>query len=359
MSFEEPQKQGHPHRRRRKLRWGRLVCFLLVLAALLTSLFWGLLWCYNNLIAPPKARVIGANQEIVTDARLNERINVLLMGLDEGDSEAAKDEPKRTDTMMLLSFEPKNDEVSIVSLPRDTLVKIPGYKGDEKINAAYPYGGELLAQQTVANLLRVPIHYYVVVDWRAFEEAVDLIGGVDLYVDTNMYYEDPYANLVIDIKQGYRHLNGLQAGHYVRFRNDELGDIGRVQRQQKFMRAFAAQVFNVDTVTKIPDILTAVSKHVQTDMDKLTMIKAANSFKLFGDSNLKACMLYGEFYDSPDGISYWRTNPELVAKTLDEVGIPYLKRSGSSGVKTGDRVRVIDNNNDIVDKTYKTNDNKN
>ena len=157
------------------------------------------------------------------------------MGIDDGDSEAAESEPKRTDAMMLASFDPEGNEVALVSMPRDTMVQIPGHKGYDKINAAYAYGGVMLAKQTVANLLRVPIHYYVLVDWRAFKESIDLIGGVDLYVDKDMYYEDPYADLVIDIKHGYQHLNGELAGQYVRFRKDELGDIGRVQRQQKFM----------------------------------------------------------------------------------------------------------------------------
>ena len=134
-----------------------------------------------------------------------------------------------------------------------------------------------MAKQTVANLLQVPIHYYVLVDWRAFIDVIDLIGGVDLYVEKDMYYEDPYADLVIDIKHGYQHLDGKRAGEYVRFRKDELGDIGRVQRQQKFMKAAAAQIFNIDTVTKIPALFSTVDRHVETDMNTLTMIKAANS----------------------------------------------------------------------------------
>lgn len=239
--------------------------------------------------------VVGADSKIAADALLNKRINVLLLGVDDGDSEAAETEPKRTDAMMLASFDPDENEVALVSMPRDTMVQIPGHRGYDKINAAYAYGGVMLAKQTVANLLRVPIHYYVLVDWRAFKESIDLIGGVDLYVDKDMYYEDPYADLVIDIKHGYQHLNGELAGQYVRFRKDELGDIGRVQRQQKFMMALAAQIFNVDTVTKIPALFSTVDRHVETDMDTMTIVKAANSFKLFGDQNLKSCMLYGDF----------------------------------------------------------------
>lgn len=311
-------------RKKRKLRWGRLVFILLVLAVFLTGAFWGTVWIYDNLINPPKVDIVGANDKIAQDEKLNKRINILLLGVDDGDSEAAADEPKRTDAVMLASFDPSANKVSLLSLPRDTKVKIPGRNGWDKLNAAYAYGGVMMAKQTVANLLQVPIHYYVLVDWQAFIDVIDLIGGVDLYVEKDMYYEDPYADLLIDIKHGYQHLDGKRAGEYVRFRKDELGDIGRVQRQQKFMKAAAAQIFNLETVTKIPALFSTVDRHVETDMNTLTMIKAANTFKLFGDEKVKSGMLYGNFDDTEE-ISYWATTRAEVQKSLDEVGIPYMK----------------------------------
>ena len=255
MSVEE-NRESRPVRKKRKLRWGRLVFVLLVLAVLLTGAFWGTVWIYDNFINPPKVDVVGASDKITQNEKLNKRINILLLGIDDGDSDAAPDEPKRTDAMMLASFDPGDNKVALLSLPRDTKVQIPGRAGWDKLNAAYAYGGVMMAKQTVANLLQVPIHYYVLVDWRAFIDVIDLIGGVDLYVEKDMYYEDPYADLVIDIKHGYQHLDGKRAGEYVRFRKDELGDIGRVQRQQKFMKAAAAQIFNIDTVTKIPALFS-------------------------------------------------------------------------------------------------------
>lgn len=349
MALEENNTPQRPHRKR-KLKWGRLVLVVMVFAAVITAGFWGAVWCYDNLIAPPKVEVVGADSKIAADEKLNQRINVLLLGIDDGDSEAAESEPKRTDAMMLASFDPEANEVALVSIPRDTMVEIPGHKGYDKINAAYAYGGIMLAKQTVANLLRVPIHYYVLVDWRAFKESIDLIGGVDLYVDKDMYYEDPYADLVIDIKHGYQHLNGELAGQYVRFRKDELGDIGRVQRQQKFMMALTAQIFNIDTVTKIPALFSTVDRHVETDMDTMTMIKAANTFKLFGDQNLKSCMLYGDFYDSPEGVSYWRTSKEQVERTLNELAIPYMKDESENGQEETDSTanENTENNNETA-----------
>ena len=324
--MEENNNQQQPAKRRtrRKFRWGRLLCLLLFAGLLGTALFFGTCWIYNNFINPPHVSVTAADDKIRDDQKLNERINVLLLGIDDGDSEAAESEPKRTDAIILLSFDPQNNKVAVLSIPRDTKVILPGHKDPEKINAAYAYGGAVMAKQTVANLLRVPIHYYVLANWRGFIDVVNLIGGVDIYVDKDMYYEDPYADLVIDIKHGYQHMDGETAGKYVRFRKDELGDIGRVQRQQKFLKAAAEQMFSVQNVAKISNLLATLDKYVETDLNTLTMLKAANSFKLFGDDKLRSCMLYGNFDDS-SGVSYWNAEQADVNKSLDELGIPYLK----------------------------------
>lgn len=315
-----------PHRRkRRKLRWGRLIIVLLVLGLFVAGLFWGSVWLYDHIISPPQNNIAAADENIRKNEKLNERINVLLLGIDDGDSEAAESEPKRTDAIILLSFDPKQNQVSVLSIPRDTKVILPGHKDPDKINAAFAYGGAVMAKQTVANLLRVPIHYYCLADWRGFIDVVNLIGGVDIYVDKDMYYEDPYANLVIDIKHGYQHMDGETAGKYVRFRKDELGDIGRVQRQQKFLKAAAEQMFSVQNVTKISNLLATLDKYIQTDLNTLTMLKAANSFKFFGDDKMRSCMLYGKF-DDQSGISYWYADEEAVNKSLEELGIPYIKK---------------------------------
>lgn len=315
-----------PHRRkRRKLRWGRLIIVLLVLGLFVAGLFWGSVWLYDHIISPPQNNIAAVDENIRKNEKLNERINVLLLGIDDGDSEAAESEPKRTDAIILLSFDPKQNQVAVLSIPRDTKVILPGHKDPDKINAAFAYGGAVMAKQTVANLLRVPIHYYCLADWRGFIDVVNLIGGVDIYVDKDMYYEDPYANLVIDIKHGYQHMDGETAGKYVRFRKDELGDIGRVQRQQKFLKAAAEQMFSVQNVTKISSLLATLDKYIQTDLNTLTMLKAANSFKFFGDDKMRSCMLYGKF-DDQSGISYWYADEEAVNKSLEELGIPYIKK---------------------------------
>lgn len=306
----------------RKLRVGRLSAFVILFLGALVGCFFLGEWLYG-IFSPPKVPIVAADEDMTSDETLNKRLNVLILGIDDGDNEF-KDAPKRTDVMLLASFDPVKNDVAILSLPRDTRVKIPGNQGLDKINHAYAYGGIPLAKKTVANLLMVPIHHYVLLNWQGFIDVIDIIGGIDYYVENDMDYEDPYADLSIHIEHGFQHMDGKKAGEYIRFRNDEMGDIGRVQRQQRFLKALASEIFSIGNVVKVPTLINSVEKHLQTDMDFLTMVKAANSFKVFGGEKVRAQMLYGDF-QTIDGVSYWVTSQDKTEQTLKELNIPFKK----------------------------------
>ena len=266
-----------------------------------------------------------SQQESLTTEVFSNRIYVLLLGTDDGDSDDFdKDVPKRTDAMLLVSFDPENSQVSVLSLPRDTRVTIPGRRGHDEINAAYAYGGVPLAKRTVATLIQVPINHYMQVDWQGFIKVVDMLGGVDLDVEQNMDYEDPYADLKIHLKKGKQHLNGEKAGEYVRFRHDEMGAIGRVERQQTFLNALANQACTVGNMVKLPVIIGTASEYVKTDMTFIQLVKAANCLRLFGEGGVKSASLKGDFGDI-GGVSYWVTTPSKIAATLDELKIPHRR----------------------------------
>lgn len=310
-------------RRRRKLKVGRLIVIVILLAAALTGCFFLGEWLYN-FFSPPKVPIVAADESIAADETLNKRINILIMGIDDGDNEY-KEAPKRTDAMLVASFDPTSRDVALLSLPRDTGVQISSNGSLDKLNHAYAYGGVDLAKKTVANLLKIPIHHYVLLNWQAFIDVIDIIGGVDYYVEDDMNYEDPYADLKIHISKGFQHMDGKTAGGYIRFRHDEMGDIGRVQRQQRFLKALSSELFSLENVVKVPALMNSVNQYIETDMDLLTMIKAANSFKVFGGDKLHTQMLYGEFKTVND-LSYWITSQEQINKSLDELNIPYKKR---------------------------------
>ena len=314
---------GLPTPPQRRFRWGRFLLLLVLLLGSIALFFFGGRFAYDFFFGGDNdLRIVQPTDKSLTQETLNRRVNILLLGIDEGDNEFP-DAPKRTDTMMLASIDPDKKEIALLSIPRDTRVTIPGRKGMDKINAAYAYGGVSLAKQTVANLLQVPIHYSVTIDWKAFIQVIDILGGVDLYVENDMEYADPYANLEISLKKGYQHLDGQQAGQYVRFRNDEMGDIGRVQRQQRFMKAMMDESMQVGTILKLPSLMSTLDRYVNTDMSVLTMVKTANSIKSFGAESLHGNMLPGE-PAMIGGVSYWVINEKDTKAMLDRLNIPFV-----------------------------------
>lgn len=289
-----------PRRRVRRVRWGRVFILLFVLCGIVFAAFSAGLK-YLGLHPAPVVVPASQGQMAATD----KRINILVLGLDDGSNGDPTDSsPKRTDTMMVASINVDSHTVNVLSIPRDTLVRIPGHAGQDKINAAYAYGGPELSRRTVEEFLGIPIQYYVAANWPGFTKIVDILGGVDLYVEENMNYDDPYADLHIHLKKGYQHLNGEKAGEYVRFRHDELGDIGRVERQERFIKAMMAQVLQPGTVLKLPAIISTISQNVRTDIPPLTMVQLANAVAGMNKDSLYTEMLPGDFA-TINGLSYW------------------------------------------------------
>lgn len=154
------------------------------------------------------------------------------------------------DTMLLVRFDPENKRMSVLSIPRDTKTSIKDH-GVRKINEANYLGGPALTAETVSDLLEgVPIDRYVRINVQGVEKLIDALGGVTVYVPKDMKYTDHSQHLYIDLKKGKQHLNGEQAVQFLRFRHDEFGDIGRVQRQQMLMRSVVEQAFKTPNVSQ-------------------------------------------------------------------------------------------------------------
>lgn len=197
----------------------------------------------------------------------SKRINVLLMGL----------EGPRTDTLILASFDPQSKYVDMISIPRDTYFHIKGYDSSDqkKINAVYgrskANGGKAEGVVRVAsNILDVPIHHYVTLSYKGVERIVDSLGGVKVTIPFDMNYNDPYSDppLHIDLKKGTRVLNGKESVQFLRFRqNDDKshsdGDIGRINRQQQFMKAAAKKALSF----RLPAVANTTFKQVKTNME--------------------------------------------------------------------------------------------
>lgn len=277
--------------RRRKIFVG--ICVLLALAAAAMAAFF---FSDSHF----------SKERPVTAGGAEQKINILILGVDERD-----DDVGRSDTTLLLTVDPKQKTASLLSIPRDSRVKLPGH-GYDKINAAYAYGGHRLSEQAVADLVGVPVDYYVLINFKAFYKIVDAIGGVDINVEKRMSYNDPYdddGGLHIDLKPGQQHMDGKTAIQYVRYRDEE-GDIGRVGRQQKFMKAVLNQVTSPTVLPRIPAIIAEVASAVKTDLtvgDMLNLAKIMNEVK---EKGLQTVMVPGKPAYIHD-ISYWL--PDIVA----------------------------------------------
>ena len=234
--------------------------------------------------------------------RLNLKKNIVVMGVDQRD-----DDVGRSDTLFVVMLDTKHDNVSLLSIPRDTMVKIHGHSWD-KINHAYAFGGHKLTEETVEEFLGLRINNYVLIDFKGFINFIDALGGIDLNVDKRMYYTDPYDGkdgLVIDLRPGQQHLDGKKAIQYVRYRDEE-GDIGRIRRQQKFMAAVYDKLLSPSVLPKLPKLVESMASMVKTDLsvkDMLQLAKAvAGSKKASG--GMQMAMVPGKPADI-DEINYW------------------------------------------------------
>ncbi|QTX33555.1 LCP family protein [Aminithiophilus ramosus] len=268
----------------------------LALAALfiLLSTMTGAWWRLQRVLLPKEASL---REELVHD-RDSGQVNLLLIGVDSNEGS------HRSDTIAFVSVNLESKTVKLLSLPRDTRVQITGH-GWQKLNHAYAYGGVKLLQETLVNYLGLPIHYYVVVNYDSFPRVVDLIGGLEINVEKRLYYVDRAGGLYIDIPKGPQRLDGQKALHYVRFRNDALGDIGRVRRQQIFMHALLEKIYSPEILPKLPQLIREAIAMVETNLPPSQALQLG-SYLREGEkeAQLQFSTLPGHSaYIS--GISYW------------------------------------------------------
>jgi len=272
-------------------------------------------------------------------------VNILVMGIDEGidlkeerKAEKKAEKPSdifksRSDTMLLVRLNPDVQKASLLTIPRDTQVDIPGM-GVEKINAANWKGGPELAAEVVSHTLNgVEVDRYVRVSTSAFTDLVDVVGGVEVFVPRVMKYDDNTQKLHIDLKPGLQTLNGKQAQGFVRFRHDDLGDIGRTQRQQMLMKALQKKFQNPLMLARLPEVFSVMQKHIDSNLSLGEMLALVQFGMQVKPDQFHMVMLPGRF-SMPDEfpLSYWlmdRTATNKVMKTYFEVEPPAADIAGT------------------------------
>ena len=231
----------------------------------------------------------------------------------------------RTDTMMVMTYDVKNQKVGVVSIPRDTLVDRAS--GNPKL--VYGPGGVKQRAEDISDMLGIPIDRYIQVNIKGFIALVDYLEGVDFYVPCDMDYDDPYQDLFIHFKQGQQHLNGQQAMEVARFRknNDGSGytDVGRTQTQQKLLIALAKKVLAWNSVSKINGFVEIFNKYVSTNMELSEMMYFASQvIYLDTAAGVETATLEGNGEATWRGYPYcYELDPDTTLDTVNRLLNPY------------------------------------
>jgi len=263
------------------------------------------------------------------------RVNILFLGLDERDLDT--DAP-RSDTMILFTIDPASKTAGMLSIPRDMWVNIPGGFGYGKINTAFalgeqyklPGGGPGLAMKTVEQFLGVPVHYYGQIDFHAFEEAIDAMGGLYMCVDTKVRVDPIGPKPKQPFEKGCSVRHGYMVLAYARDRKTtEGGDVDRARRQQEVIMALRDQVLSPqnfpDMVKLAPDIYNEASQGLRTNLSFEEMLKLARLATQIDVSQIRQGVInydMGILETSPDGLSILKPIPDQIRVLRDEIFNP-------------------------------------
>jgi polyisoprenyl-teichoic acid--peptidoglycan teichoic acid transferase len=251
-------------------------------------------------------------KEVKQKVKEQKSLNILLLGVDkrEGDS-------GRSDALIVLTLDPKNNKMQQVSIPRDTRTLIVGKGFEDKINHAYAYGGPDMTIATVENLLDIELDYFVEMNMEGLSDLIDVLGGITVQNELD-WYDTGYYKTGFHYAKGELDLDGPQTMGYVRMRyQDPRGDFGRTERQRQVIQAIIDKGASFATVTKINSVIDVLGENMATNMDFDDMknllqnykdvIKSQNSYMLQGSGKMI------------NGIYYYLVPDEEVAKVHDMI----------------------------------------
>jgi LCP family protein required for cell wall assembly len=263
----------------------------------------------------------------------HERVNVLLLGIDQREGEEG---PWRTDTVILLTLDPVTMSAGMLSIPRDLWVTIPGYDEQNRINTAhyygdaygYPGGGPALARDTVTWNLGIPIHFFVRVNFAAFERIIDEIGGIDIYlpeaIDDALYPDNSNGYDPFHIEAGEQHLDGKTALKYARTRATFGGDFDRGRRQQEVILAVRDQIVKLNQLPRLiaraPVLMETLDEAVQTDLGLEQAIQLAQLAVEIDPDQIVTALIdhnYTSAWETPDGAQVLIVNRDSMRQLRD------------------------------------------
>jgi len=276
-------------------------------------IFLGITHFYLNILFP---RVL---PNFLKLAIIERPLNLLILGTDitfNIDTGRADYSFGRTDTIMLLHYDPLKEKINVLSIPRDTYVEIPGYR-NTKINASFVLGKVDLTLKTVEKLTGVKVDRYIIMNTKGLIKLVDLLGGIEVDVEKDMYYVDKAQGLFINLKKGPQKLSGKTSEGYIRFRHDALGDIGRIERQQNFLKALTKSLSSPNALVKSPFIVGLIQKNLKSNLSLKEFILLANTLRQLKLKEINTLSVPGEPADNEAG-SVWLINREELKKIISQ-----------------------------------------
>ncbi|NMA65534.1 MAG: LCP family protein [Clostridiaceae bacterium] len=237
-----------------------------------------------------------------------------------------------TDIIMLVIFDVTDKKIKILHIPRDTMIDTE--RKIKKINACYHAEGIEEFKRNVTNMTGFSIDKYFIFNIEGVEKIIDAIGGVEFYVPRNLYYKDPTQNLYINFKKGQQHLTGAQTVKLARYRNSyKNGDIGRIEMQQKLLKALAEQALKYENIIKIPEIASIILDNVETDISLGSIIWLANQVKDIKISDIDMFIVPGREANI-DSVSYWLPDKDEFLNLINNEINPFSSPVAEEDIST-------------------------
>ncbi len=249
-------------------------------------------------------------RRVPLDERFESYMNVLVLGVDKGGDFGGG----HADTLLLVSLDNATGKVRVISIPRGTVVTTANGTIWERLGEKYSEVGVSGMIDAVRNLLGVSVHHYAVVDTRALGSLIDALGGIDVYVEMRMDYEDPELGLSIHIPQGFQRMTGDVAQKYLRYRSGELGDLGRIQRQHRFVKALYERILNVETLGRLPALMKILQEQVDTSVEVWDSTHLAEVLQGLSKEHPETLMLPGHPYAGDESI--WIVDQEQITQKI-------------------------------------------
>jgi polyisoprenyl-teichoic acid--peptidoglycan teichoic acid transferase len=261
-------------KKRRRLKWRNIIGLFLFIIFIFGGLYGFTVYnSFNKAVATMHEPLDGKQSEEKPEAiKRKEPFSVLMLGVDEREGDKG-----RSDTMIVLTVNPNNQSIKMLSIPRDTRTEIVGKGKEDKINHAYAFGGVSMAVDTVENFLDIPIDYYVKINMEGFKDIIETVGGINVENDFAFTVEE------VDFPAGQIHLNGDEALTFIRMRYDDPnGDFGRQERQRQVIQAVIKEGASISSLSKAPDIFQAIGSNVKTNLTFEEMINIQKNYKEAG-----------------------------------------------------------------------------